>query len=176
MIYSPREDSFLLTKEVEKLSKGKKVLDMGTGSGIQAIVAKKTGAREVIAVDIDVNAVNYVKNLGIKTIKSDLFKKIKGKFELIIFNPPYLPEDKVEDLESARITSGGKNGDEIILRFLKECKSHLKSDGIILLLISSLTPKKRIDNLMKKINFKYEILQKQSLFMEKIEVWKIERI
>lgn len=49
MIYEPEEDSYLLEKYVKKLAKGK-VLDLGTGSGIQALAAKKT-CKEVKAAD-----------------------------------------------------------------------------------------------------------------------------
>ena len=89
MIYAAREDSFLLAKYVNKFSKGK-VLDLGTGSGIQAEAALKH-TKNVLAVDINKEAVNYVKKKGIKAKVGNLFSEIDKKFDLIIFNPPYLP-------------------------------------------------------------------------------------
>ena len=57
MIYEPREDSFLLQKYVKKYSKGR-VLDMGTGSGIQALTAlEKTKC--VVAVDINEETLQF---------------------------------------------------------------------------------------------------------------------
>ena len=58
MIYEPAEDSYLLVEEVRKRARGKKVLDVGTGSGIQARAAYSAGAREVLAVDIDLSLIH----------------------------------------------------------------------------------------------------------------------
>jgi len=180
MIYSPREDSYLLEKQVKKYSKNKSVIDIGTGSGIQALSSLSSGAKEVTASDINEEAINHLKNIIksnnyiIKLIKSDLFSNIKNKFDLIIFNPPYLPENKDEDKESKLTTTGGKRGDEIILRFLKQSKAHLNKNGILLLLLSSLTPKDKILKLLKKLSLSHNIISSEKLFFETLEVWKIE--
>lgn len=169
MIYEPKEDSFLLQKFVKKYAKGK-VLDVGTGSGIQARTAKENTSN-VLAVDINPEAVEAAKNAGIKARVSDLFSKVRGKFDLIIFNPPYLPEEELEDEESKRITTGGKKGNEVLERFLKEAKDHLEKDGIILLVISSLTPK--AEYLFNKYKYKFELLEKEHVFFEDIIVYKL---
>ncbi|MBI2631776.1 methyltransferase [Candidatus Pacearchaeota archaeon] len=174
-MYQPREDSFLLARQVEKYAKNKKVLDIGTGTSIQAETALKAGAKEVIASDIDINVIKHLKNKGIKFIQSDLFSNIIGNFDLIIFNPPYLPKDKSEDLESRKTTTGGKKGDEILLRFLEQVSSHLERDGVVLLIISSLTPKEKIFSLLKKLSFKYNVLNSKSFFFETLEVWEIKK-
>ena len=173
MIYEPEEDSFLLEKEIRKLSNGKKILDMGSGSGIQARAAIEAGAKEVLAVDIDEEAIRELRKKGIDAIKSNLFEKVKGKFDLIVFNPPYLPEDKREDGESAKVTTGGKKGDEIILRFLKAVEKYLEKEGKILIVLSSLTPKERILKILEKEGLKKEVLAKRKIFMEELEIWKI---
>lgn len=108
MIYPPREDSFLLEREVKKYAKGKSFLDIGTGSGIQAKAAKQAGAKSVLAADINPESLKHLKVQGINVVKSNLFSNIKRKFDLIAFNPPYLPRDKREDKESALTTTGGK--------------------------------------------------------------------
>jgi len=127
MIYEPAEDSFLLEKYVKKLvKKDAYVLDVGTGSGILAKAAlEKT--KNVLALDINREAVEHCKKQGINAIQSDLFSNIKkgSKFDMIIFNPPYLPEDKREDSESRVITTGGKVGNEIVIRFLKKVKKSI---------------------------------------------------
>jgi len=173
MIYEPAEDSFLLKKEVKKYAKGKKFLDMGAGPGIQSRAAIKSKAKSVLAADISPESIKLLKSIKILSIKSNLFSNIKGKFDLIAFNPPYLPEDKREDKESRLITTGGKKGDEIILKFLKEARNHLTKEGFILLLISSLTPKLRILSLLKKQQMNKQILSKKKIFMEELQVWKI---
>ncbi|HLF53765.1 MAG TPA: HemK2/MTQ2 family protein methyltransferase [Candidatus Nanoarchaeia archaeon] len=175
MIYNPREDSFLLEKAVKKYAKGKSFLDIGAGSGIQAKAAIKMGAKYVLASDINQEAVRNLKKQNISVIKSNLFEKIKERFDIIAFNPPYLPGDKREDGESQLATTGGEKGDEIIIKFLNEAKSHLNKKGIILLLLSSLTPKKRILETLKKQNLSYKIIDSEKFFFESLEVWKIEQ-
>ncbi len=174
MIYEPSEDSFLLAKEVKKLAKGKSFLDMGAGSGIQSEYAKSAGSKNILAVDINPKVVQFLKKKSIPAQVSDLFSKVEGKFDLIAFNPPYLPEDKLEDGESRRITTGGKIGDEIILRFLKDAPKHLNDNGAVLLLLSSLTPRQHILSLLNRLNMMYEVIAEEKLFFEKLEVWKID--
>jgi release factor glutamine methyltransferase len=174
MIYTPREDSFLLEKEVKRLAKNKTFLDMGSGSGIQAKAALSVNAKSVLAADINPEAIILLKKQGIPAIKSNLFSNIKGKFSLIAFNPPYLPEDMREDKKSKLTTTGGKQGDEVILKFLKQAKSHLDKDGIILLVLSSLTPKEKIICLLKKQKLSHKIISSEKMFFESLEVWKIQ--
>ena len=173
MIYEPAEDSFLIENEIKKYSKDKSVLDIGSGSGILALAAKFSKASYVLAADINPEAVSYLKSKSLSTIESDLFSNVSESFDIIVFNPPYLPEDEREDKSSSLITSGGKNGDEIILKFLRQAKKHLNPAGFILIVLSSLTPKDNILNLLKDINMKKEILSKKKIFMETLEVWKI---
>ncbi|MCD4759563.1 DUF2431 domain-containing protein [archaeon] len=167
-MYEPAEDSFLLQTQVKKFVKpGIKVLDMGTGSGIQAKTAKELGA-EVLAVDINTECVEKVNTLNIKTIQSNLFQNIKGKFDLIIFNPPYLPEDKREPEDSKISTTGGKQGSEILNKFLGQAKNHLKTNGKILIVVSSLTKG------INKQNYKFTKLKEQKIPDEILSVYLIE--
>lgn len=172
-MYKPAEDSFLLESVISKYAKNKIVLDIGSGSGILAETAQKSGAKSVLATDINSKVISHLRKNGITARKSDLFSNVKEKFNLILFNPPYLPEDAREDKESRTITTGGKNGDEIILRFLHQALYHLIRNGIILLLISSLTPRKRILTLLKERHLKKTKIAEKKLFMEKLEVWKV---
>lgn len=170
MIYEPAEDSFLLQKYIKKYAKGK-VLDMGAGSGIQALTAlEKT--KDVLAVDVYPLAVELLKKKGINAKVSDLFSNVKGKFDLVIFNPPYLPADEREDADSARSTTGGKKGCETIERFLKDAKKFLKKDGKILIVFSSLTGD--IEKIFKKYSYKFKKLEEKKLFMETLYVYLLE--
>jgi release factor glutamine methyltransferase len=172
MIYEPAEDSYLLQKQVRKFSKkGMKVLDVGTGSGIQAQTAKERGA-EVLALDINPECVDHCKKLKINTILSNLFENIKDKFDLIIFNPPYLPEEPLEPEDSRLATTGGKKGNEILEQFLKEVKEYLNKEGKVLILFSSLTPD--VDKIIKKNNLKFEKLSEEKIPFEKLFVYLIE--
>lgn len=179
MVYEPQEDSFLLREFVLKYAKGN-VLDMGTGSGIQAAAAaasKKTV--DVIGVDIDPQSIEYAKKhqdakLNIKWIKSDLFQKLSKKYEhffdTMIFNAPYLPQEGKRrhiDLE------GGRIGHETIERFLEQAKDYLKQDGIILLAFSSLTP--FMPDLIEKHMFTGKEIGRKHVFFEDIIVYKIKK-
>jgi len=169
MIYEPREDSFLLQEQVRKFAIGR-VLDMGTGSGVQALAAlEKT--KDVEACDINQEAVDFVKSKGVKAYKSDLFENVEGKFDLIIFNPPYLPLDEDEDEESRVVTTGGEKGHEIIERFLKEAKNYLAENGVILLVFSSLSGESH--KVLEGLGYGYEELAEKKVFFESLYVYKV---
>jgi HemK-related putative methylase len=170
-IYTPREDSYFFSDFLKKNLKQKNIsfLDMGCGSGILSLTAKDLGIKEITAVDININAVKETKKLNIKTIHSNLFEKIKkeDKFDIICFNAPYLPLDKREPKDSRIATTGGKYGDEISLKFLKQAKKHLNKDGKIYLLISSLT---RLNKIQK---YNPKIIAQKNIFNEKLIILKI---
>ncbi|MFA4953146.1 MAG: hypothetical protein WC584_02910 [Candidatus Pacearchaeota archaeon] len=173
-----------------------KVLEIGAGSGIQLVVLQQLGVKNIFSSDINPNAVMQCKRIGFNCTESDLFENIwdfmrfpseaveeiakprrEGRlsegnrrcprYDLIIFNPPYLPEDKRELQESKIATTGGKNGSEIINNFLIQAKSCLNKNGKIFLLTSSMT---------KKINWqdynKIKIAE-DNLFMERLFVWEV---
>jgi len=180
MIYSPSEDSYLMQEvlkkflpEILKQKPEAKILEIGAGSGIlaQTLIELNANPKKIILTDIDDKTIEHLKKdfVNIKIIYSDLFNEIpkKEKFDLIIFNPPYLPEDEREDQESRRATTGGKNGSEIINKFLKQAKKYLNYDGKIFLLTSSLTKK------IKWGNYKKKKAAEKKIFFEKIIVWKL---
>lgn len=173
LIYEPAEDSFLVCDAVSQLKnlEKKKILEVGSGSGVitEAIISKKAKEKNLTLVDINSEAINLLKKKFPKSniIKSDLFQKVDGKFDLIVFNPPYLPEDKSEDSGSKLATTGGKHGSEIINEFLKQSKSYLSKNGKILILTSSLTKK------IKWQNFKKKKIASKKLFFEELYVWEL---
>lgn len=166
MIYEPRDDSFLLQKHIKDYSKGL-VLDMGTGSGIQAEEAVKY-ADKVIAVDINPEVIRQHKEIEFR--ESDLFSNVNEKFDLIIFNAPYLPNDP-KDPDVA--LDGGPEGYEVIERFFKEAKNLLKQNGVILLLFSSFSKKEKIDLILKEENYKYQEVDKQHIHFEDLYVYEV---
>ena len=165
-VYKSSDDSYLLLKHVEELVRGS-VLDMGTGSGIQAVAAAlKPDVEYVLAVDINPEAVEAAKEIAahagviskMRFLVSDLFTNVKERFDWIIFNPPYLPsEGDVEDPTWA----GGESGGETIERFLGEATSHLVLGGSILMIVSSETGLNSGD-----YGYVWNILEEKTLFFE----------
>jgi release factor glutamine methyltransferase len=177
LIYEPAEDSYLLSEILQKevprlLNKNPelKVLEIGVGSGIQLKTLKKLRAKNIFGSDINPDSVKYCKSLGFNCIYSDLFSNIKEKYDIILFNPPYLPKvsEKLEDKESELITTGGKKGSEIINKFLVQTKDYLNESGKIFLLTSSLTTR------ISWSNYKKKLLAEKNIFFEKLFVWELE--
>jgi release factor glutamine methyltransferase len=167
MIYAPEEDSLLLEKWVRQLAFGK-VLDMGCGSGILARAALSV-TDNVLACDINPEAVALCSAQGISAVVSDLFSTITGTFDVIIFNPPYLPFDPAEDAESALITTGGTQGMELLERFLSAARLHLNSGGKILFVCSTLTG--NVEELLTHLHYHFLLLDSQSHFFEVLKVY-----
>ena len=176
LVYEPAEDSFLFESIIPKYSKNKTVLDMCTGTGILAKKALESGAKSVTAVDLNKTALDSIKENKIKKIRSSLFQKVKGKFDLILCNPPYLAEDKYEDEESRLATTGGEDGDEFILKFLDNVKKYMEKSSIILLLVSSLTPMDKINKLLEKENLASKVVAKKKIFFEELSVLEIKQL
>lgn len=170
-VYEPREDSFLLEKYVKKFAKGD-VLEIGIGSGLQ-IAAALPRAKSVTGADINPKAIESCKKrFGSKAIflVSDLFSSVSGKFDVIIFNAPYLPDEEgYED----KALDGGAEGFEVIGRFLKDAKSFLKDGGLILLVFSSLSNKLEVDKLIVENGFEFVELERVHIAFEDIYCYKI---
>jgi len=178
-MYPPQEDSFLLLEQVKKYARGK-VLDMGTGSGIQALgAAEKNEVESVLAVDIDRKVIDELKktinNPKIKFMVSDLFSNIFKRYDTIIFNPPYLPREEIDKKIKDPALFGGKEGYEILEKFFKIVGNYLNDGGIILLVFSSFTKKEKVDEIISNSGFSFEQLNSQHIFFEDLFVYKIAR-
>lgn len=108
----PRPETELLVEECIKIIKErgyKTALDIGAGSGaIGVTLAKEVESLKVLACDISEGALGVAKSnaekLGAKNIKfiiSNIFENVTYKsFDLIVSNPPYIPDHEYEDLEA----------------------------------------------------------------------------
>jgi release factor glutamine methyltransferase len=147
-VYEPAEDSFLFAEKLD-VKVGDRVLDMGTGCGLLGVLSAER-AIEVVGVDINPHALhcaeknaelNNVVN-GVSFIQGDLFGPLKEtkKFDLILFNAPYLPENENISLSwIERAWVGGSNGRSVIDAFLSKVANHLSKTGRLLLLQSTLS-------------------------------------
>lgn len=164
-VYIPREDTELLVDNLD-VKGNERVLEMGTGSGAVALLASRRAAH-VIGVDVDPNAIasarknaeiNEARN--VEFIESDLFARVRGKFDVIAFNAPYLP---VSDPWEARAWSGGQTGREVLERFVQQLKPHLAPGGRVLVLISSLTGLEETKAMFQKQGFRAEVVAEKKV-------------
>ncbi|MCX8200425.1 MAG: methyltransferase [Candidatus Micrarchaeota archaeon] len=168
-VYEPGEDSYLLA-EVLKGIKCRRFLDMGCGTGLQAISIGN--AKEIVCADINKDAVDYAKECvkrgdvqRIEFVVSDLFRNIGGKFDVIAFNTPYLDEGEPRDLAWTYL----QDGQDIIERFIRESKKHLEEGGQVIMLISD-RGYEHYKKVAEEIGYSWEVLREKALFFEKIFV------
>lgn len=186
-VYEPQEDSFLVAQNVN-VNSNSAVLEVGCGCGLVSVLAALQGAK-VSAVDINPKAVECTRknaqkyNVKINAFVSDLFKEVRGKYDYIFFNPPYLPVDKElviysrTDEERAEMLAvdGGKSGRKNIDRFLEQFPPLLNKNGFVYLLSSSTNNIEKTKEKIKSMNFNYDIIAESALFFEKLYLFKIWR-
>jgi release factor glutamine methyltransferase len=176
-VYEPAEDTFLFAENL-KVKKTDKVLEIGTGTGIIAIITSKITKR-VTAVDINRYAVECARknsdtnhsNIDIRL--GDLFNPVNGeKFDLILFNTPYLPtsdDERVDDeLEAA--WDGGKDGRLVINRFIKGLSEHLTPGGRVQLVQSSLSNIEETKKRLMDQGFEVSITASERFFFEEVVI------
>ncbi len=175
-VYKPAEDTVFLADNLE-VEEGERVLEIGTGSGLLAIISALNGA-DVVATDINAKALACAKENAesagvgdkIEFRLGDIFEPVRDEsFETIIFNPPYLPVPEDESFGSIeeKAWNGGTDGREVLDRFLERIEGYLESGGRLYLIQSSLTGISRSVDKLKDIGFKYERMEKKTSF-EKI--------
>ncbi|MBR1988092.1 MAG: peptide chain release factor N(5)-glutamine methyltransferase [Clostridia bacterium] len=107
-VLSPRQDSEILVETAIKYIKEreyKTALDMCTGSGCLAISIKKHTDIDMTAVDVSQKAITIAKRnarqneVDINFIRSNMFEKVEGKFDIIVSNPPYISTDELPLLD-----------------------------------------------------------------------------
>ncbi len=149
----PRPETETLVDEVVRLSgffpdTGMQILDVGTGSGAIAIaVALKLPFSTVTAIEISSEAVKIAKenveNHGVhdrvSIIQGDLLEPLKGQFDIIVSNPPYIPRSELSSLQKEILKEplialdGGLDGLNIIRALFRQSVGKVKKRGVILL-------------------------------------------
>ena len=179
LVYEPAEDSFLLTDAALIEAKpGMHILEIGTGSGfVSAVLLANLKDIRLIATEINPHAVRCAKMNGVEVIRTDLFKGLKPRhpetlFDLILFNPPYLPTSREEKVPGwlNYAFDGGTSGRDTLNHFLDEVKNYLKPGGEILVLISSITGLEAVKGKMEKLGFAVEVVARKKVSFEELMV------
>ena len=175
-VYIPAEDSYMLAENL-LIKKGQSVLEIGTGSGIVAMYASKL-TDKVTASDINYDAIELAhKNFKANNIENiellfgNLFEPVKDrKFDVILFNTPYLPteSDEVLDDNLNYAFDGGLDGRKVIDNFLNEVKNHLNDGGIVQLIQSSLCDNEKTLAILDEQGFVCEIAASEHFFFEDV--------
>lgn len=177
-VYEPAEDTFLFAENLN-IQRRDDVLEIGTGTGLISIyTAQRT--KRVVATDINEHAVKCAlkntitnKTYNIELRQGDLFEPVEGeKFDLILFNTPYLPtsEDEKLDEELNAAFDGGLEGRDTIDRFIDEVKEYLNEEGRVQLVQSSLADNEKTLSKLEELGFDAEITASEKWFFEEIVV------
>ena len=150
-----------------------RVLDMGTGSGIGALLAASRSS-DVVAVDINPKAVaaaaaNAVRNGvadRIRFLESDVFAAVDGRFDVILFDPPFR-WFKARDL--LELGTADENY-RALTTFMTNAVSYLRPGGRILLHFGTSGDIDYLYQLIDAAAFKKEVLATEELTRERLSV------
>ncbi len=164
-VFPPSTPSKLLAQYIN-IKTGAKILDMGTGTGILAVVAGLQSGKGYAA-DINSEAVKNAKiNLkrydidDIKSVKSDLFSNIPDSelFDLIIFQRPFWDNYGGKTMQHICEKAFSDPEGKMLCRFLLQAKEHLKKNGEILITIANWEPLKQLEKIIKQHDYKFKLL------------------
>lgn len=165
-MYVPSDDTFLLADCVRQYS-GRWALEIGVGSGVLLNLLEKNFVN-VAGSDIDLRALEHCRGRsGAMLACCDAASAFAGKFDLIVSNPPYLPDDdKVRDLT----VHGGPKGIETTIHFLHSALPLLARGGKILLVVSSLADSSALEQLVMEKKMRKKVVKEKRMFYETLSV------
>ncbi|MFE7094737.1 HemK2/MTQ2 family protein methyltransferase [Streptomyces erythrochromogenes] len=147
-VYRPQADTGLLARALahEGIGPDTDVMDIGTGSGVLALLAASRGAR-VTAVDVSWRAVAAARLNGVRlglplhVLHGDFAAVTPGsRFDVVVANPPYVPSPMADPPEHGpeRAWEGGDTGRRVIDRICARATALLRPGGVLLMVHSAL--------------------------------------
>ena len=174
-VYPPSEDTMLLLDCI--VDYPSTALEVCCGTGLISLKLAKGGTK-VIASDIDQRACRNTKYNArmnrldhmIDVVRSDMLASVKGEFDVIYSNPPYLPfTDKVPENIWWSSSHGQQNK---IYSLIEGAKNNLKICGVLLFVLSSLSETSNVMRFLEKNNFSYSVSKVSRFEFEEIFVMK----
>lgn len=164
-MYVPSDDTFLLADCITQYS-GSWALEIGVGSGVLLSLLEKRFAN-VAGSDIDMRAMEHCRGRsGAMLACCDAASAFANRFDLIVSNPPYLPDDDVKDTT----VHGGHTGIETAIHFIRSATPLLARDGKILLVVSTLADSFALDRLVAEKKMRKKVVKEKRLFYETLSV------
>ena len=173
MSYLPSDDTIFLAKTVNRYS-GTLALEIGTSSGIVLLELAKNFST-VIGTDIDFCSLKRLleASRNQRVICCHAASALHGiKFDLIVTNPPYLPNstghiDKTID--------GGPAGVEITIDLLNDAFGRLEIGGKILIIVSSISGTHKLYSILSKNNIMVNKIAQKDLFYETLQILELSK-
>ena len=178
-VYQPAEDSALLAEAaIEDMVDPDRVLEVGTGSGWVAEQIQTETDAHVVGSDLNPHACRQARERGVAAVRADLVAPFAAdSVDAVLFNPPYLPTDPDNEwgdwMEHA--LSGGEDGRRLIRPFLADVGRVLTVDGVVYLLVSSLTGYEVVVDLAHEAGFETDELRQESYPFEVLSVLRLSR-
>ncbi len=172
-MYPPSEDTFLLADCIEYYN-GRRALEIGVGSGLLLTILAKNYAY-VAGSDIDLKVLQHCRlqtpSEKVLLVCCDAGSAFgSGKFDLIVSNPPYLPNDDGDNSSLDPTIHGGPKGIETTIHFVKSALPLLAVDGKILIVISSFADSSALDRLVIENNMHKKVVKEKRLFYETLSI------
>ncbi|HEU4606131.1 MAG TPA: methyltransferase [Nitrososphaera sp.] len=164
-MYVPSDDTFLLADCIKQY-RGRWALEIGVGSGVLLNLLEKNFAN-VAGSDIDLRALQHCRGRsGAMLACCDAASAFAGRFDLIVSNPPYLPDDEVRD----KAVHGGPAGIEATIHFVRSALPLLARGGRMLLVVSSLADSSTLDQFVSEKKMSRKVVREKRVFYETLSV------
>jgi release factor glutamine methyltransferase len=171
-MYVPSDDTFLLADCIRQYN-GRWALEIGVGSGLLLRILEKNFAY-VAGSDINLGALRHSKQRSSKALlvccdAASAFGPVK--FDLIVSNPPYLPDNNNNNNNIRDLTvHGGPKGIETAIHFINSALPLLARDGKMLLVISSLADSSTLDNIIQENKVHKKVIKEKRVFYETLSI------
>lgn len=177
-VYAPGDDTFLLARAVaEHVGPGTRFLEVGCGAGVASLVAARAGAH-VVATDVNPAAVALTRHnarengLDVEAVQADLLAGVQGAFDVVAFNPPYLPTAEDEHVEGNLDLAfdGGPDGDRVVLRFVAQLADRRDRPETVLVVHSDLSGPRPLVEAMEGLGYTADVGEAEKHFFETLTV------